>query len=110
MHTSVKRIVVTSSLATTVYNARLKTSEVVVNETWFSDPQLFKEMKVSILAAIINSISIISTLNSSAEEIAQLLNGSETYPKRSRAWVNVQDITNAIIQVEGIVENSSANG
>ncbi|GKE26767.1 DNA-binding WRKY transcription factor [Tanacetum coccineum] len=34
---SVKRVVVTSSLATTVYNASANTSEVVVDETWFSN-------------------------------------------------------------------------
>ncbi|GKC18960.1 hypothetical protein Tco_1021110 [Tanacetum coccineum] len=40
-----------------------ETPEVVVDETWFSDPQLCKEMKVRILAAIINIISIIDVAN-----------------------------------------------
>ncbi|GKD48082.1 cinnamoyl-CoA reductase 1-like protein [Tanacetum coccineum] len=100
---SVKRVVVTSSLATAVYNARPRSPEVVVDETWFSDPQLCREMKwwyalsktlaedaawkfaeekgmdiVTINPAIVIGPLLQSTLNTSAEEIAQLLNGSET--------------------------------
>lgn len=48
---SVKRVVVTSSLAAVAFNARPITPEVVIDETWFSDPKLCKEMKVSTCTA-----------------------------------------------------------
>lgn len=45
---SVKRVVVTSSTAAVEVNRRPKPPETLVDETWFSDPDLCKEMKVSI--------------------------------------------------------------
>lgn len=43
---SVKRVVVTSSIAAVAYNGKPRTPEVVVDETWFSNPDFCKEMKV----------------------------------------------------------------
>ncbi|KAI7742780.1 hypothetical protein M8C21_018512 [Ambrosia artemisiifolia] len=43
---SVKRVVLTSSIAAVAYNGRPRTPDVVVDETWFSDPDLCKETKV----------------------------------------------------------------
>ena len=43
---SVKRVVVTSSMAAVHYNKKAKTPDVVVDETWFSDPDVCKEAKV----------------------------------------------------------------
>ncbi|KVH90372.1 NAD-dependent epimerase/dehydratase [Cynara cardunculus var. scolymus] len=43
---SVKRVVVTSSMAAVEATGRPKTPETVVDETWFSDPDLCKEMKL----------------------------------------------------------------
>ena len=43
---SVKRVVVTSSMAAVHYNKKAKTPDVVVDETWFSDPEVCKETKV----------------------------------------------------------------
>ncbi|XP_071697526.1 phenylacetaldehyde reductase-like [Rutidosis leptorrhynchoides] len=129
---SVKRVVVTSSLASVAYNARPKTPEVVIDETWFSDPNYCKEMKlwyalsktlaeeaawkfaeekgmdlVTINPAMVNGPLLQPTLNTSAELISQLLNGSETYPNSSLPWVNVKDVANAHIQA---FEIPSANG
>ena len=44
---SVKRVVVTSSLAAVVYNDKPKNPDVVVDETWFSDPEVCKRDEVS---------------------------------------------------------------
>ncbi|KAF8398362.1 hypothetical protein HHK36_017289 [Tetracentron sinense] len=43
---SVKRVVVTSSIAAVAYNSRPRTPDVVVDETWFSDPEFCKKSKV----------------------------------------------------------------
>lgn len=50
---TIKRVVVTSSVAAVLYNGRPRTPEVVVDETWFSDPELCKENKVCIGVDII---------------------------------------------------------
>jgi nucleoside-diphosphate-sugar epimerase len=47
---SIKRVIVTSSLASVVRNRKLLTPDVVVDETWFSDPVMCKELKVCICA------------------------------------------------------------
>lgn len=43
---SVKRVVLTSSVAAVAYNERPKTPEVVVDETWFSNPDYCRELQV----------------------------------------------------------------
>ena len=43
---SVKRVVVTSSMAAVHCNKKAKAPDVVVDETWFSDPEVCKETKV----------------------------------------------------------------
>ncbi|KAF6140737.1 hypothetical protein GIB67_035164, partial [Kingdonia uniflora] len=42
---SVKRVIVTSSVAAVIYNGRPRTPEVVVDETWFSDAELCRGSK-----------------------------------------------------------------
>ena len=44
---SVKRVVITSSMASVLYNGKSLTPDVVVDETWFSDPVVCENMKVS---------------------------------------------------------------
>ncbi|KAF7120681.1 hypothetical protein RHSIM_Rhsim13G0220000 [Rhododendron simsii] len=44
---SVKRVVLTSSIAAVVHNGRPRTPEVEVDETWFSDPELCKQRKLA---------------------------------------------------------------
>lgn len=46
---TVKRVVLTSSVAAVAFNGRPRTPDVVVDETWFSDPDVCKELKVCIL-------------------------------------------------------------
>ena len=43
---SVKRVVVTLSMATVEVNGRPLTPEVLIDESWFSDPVVCKELKV----------------------------------------------------------------
>ncbi|CAI8617142.1 unnamed protein product [Vicia faba] len=45
---SVKRVVLTSSIATALYNGKPRTPEVVVDETWFSNPEFLFENKIGI--------------------------------------------------------------
>ncbi|KAJ1410228.1 hypothetical protein SESBI_22142 [Sesbania bispinosa] len=44
---SVKRVVLTSSIAAVLYNGRPRTPEVVVDETWFSNPDFLREQENS---------------------------------------------------------------
>lgn len=44
---SVKRVVLTSSIATMAYKKHTQTTNVVVDETWFSDPVFAEEIKVN---------------------------------------------------------------
>jgi hypothetical protein len=43
---SVKRVVLTSSIAAVAFNGRPRTPDVVVDETWFSDPEVCKQANV----------------------------------------------------------------
>lgn len=43
---SLKRIVLTSSIAAVAYNGKPRTPDVVVDHTWFSDPDLCRESQV----------------------------------------------------------------
>ncbi|XP_057544637.1 phenylacetaldehyde reductase-like isoform X2 [Amaranthus tricolor] len=43
---SIKRVVLTSSLAAVVCNGKPLSPDVVVDETWFSDPDFCKNFKV----------------------------------------------------------------
>lgn len=129
---SVKRVVVTSSIAAVAYNGKPRTPEVVVDETWFSNADFCKEMKmwyvvsktlaeeaawkfakekgveiVTINPAMVIGPLLQPTLNTSAEAIANLFKGSETYPNASFGWVNVKDVANAHIQA---FEIPSASG
>ena len=52
---SIKKVVVTSSVAAVAYNGKPRTPEVIVDETWFSDPQICeKNQELYHLSAINN--------------------------------------------------------
>ncbi|CAM8949662.1 unnamed protein product [Rhodiola kirilowii] len=129
---SLKRVVLTSSIAAVAYNGKPRTPEVVVDETWFSNPDVCKEMKlwyvisktlaeeaawkfvkekgidmVTINPAMVIGPLLQPTLNTSAAAILNLINGSETYPNASFGWVNVKDVAEAHILA---FEVPSANG
>ncbi|XP_073114203.1 phenylacetaldehyde reductase [Elaeis guineensis] len=119
---SVKRLVVTSSMAAVIRNGRPLTPDVVVDETWFSNAEYCKQAKMwyvlsktlaeeaawkfskdnSIDMVTINPAMVIGpllqpTLNTSAAAILNLINGSSTYPNASFGWVNVKDVAMAHI-------------
>ncbi|XP_072975916.1 phenylacetaldehyde reductase-like isoform X2 [Typha angustifolia] len=119
---SVKRVVITSSMAAVARNARPKTPNVVVDETWFSSTEICEQSKTwySLSKTLAeeaawkfsknNAIDMISinpsmvigpllqpTLNTSAGEILDLINGSSTFPNASFGWVHVQDVAMAHI-------------
>ncbi|KAH0728017.1 hypothetical protein KY284_003882 [Solanum tuberosum] len=129
---SVRRVVLTSSVAAVAFNGKPRTPEVVVDETWWSDPDFCRESQlwyvlsktlaedaawkfvkekafdmVTINPAMVIGSLLQPTLNTSAAAILQLLNGSETYPNYTFGWVNVKDVALAHILA---FENPSANG
>ncbi|KAL6966522.1 hypothetical protein U1Q18_032301 [Sarracenia purpurea var. burkii] len=129
---SIKRVVLTSSTAAVVFTGRPRTPEVVVDESWFSDPEFCKENKlwymlsktlaeeaawkfvnekgidmVAINPAMVIGPLLQPTLNTSAAAILNLINGSQTFPNSTFGWINVKDVANAHIQA---FEIPSANG
>ncbi|XP_045825072.1 phenylacetaldehyde reductase-like isoform X2 [Trifolium pratense] len=97
---SVKRVILTSSVSAVVFNTRPKNPEVVVDETWFSDPDFCRESKLwytlsktlaeaaawkfanenNIDMVVINPTMVVGSLlqpevNESVEPILRLING-----------------------------------
>ncbi|GFP98804.1 tetraketide alpha-pyrone reductase 1 [Phtheirospermum japonicum] len=129
---SIKRIVLTSSVAAVAYNGKPRTPEVVVDETWWSDPEICRNLQqwyvlsktlaeeaawkfvkekgidlVTINPAMVIGPLLQPTLNTSSAAILNLINGAETYPNATFGWVNVKDV--AMAHILGF-ENPSANG
>ncbi|XP_020214936.1 cinnamoyl-CoA reductase 1 [Cajanus cajan] len=129
---SVKRVVLTSSIAAIAYNERPKTPQVVVDETWFSDPEYCRNLKkwyvlsktlaeeaawkfakennldlVSLNPAMVVGPLLQADLNTSCAAVLNLIDGSETFPNKSYGWINVKDVANAHIQA---YEIPSASG
>ncbi|RAL45869.1 unnamed protein product [Cuscuta campestris] len=129
---TVRRVVLTSSIAAVSYNGKPRTPEVVVDETWWSSPDFCKEMEmwyvlsktlaekaawefvkqkgmdmVTINPAMVIGPLLQPTLNTSSAAILNLINGAETYPNLSFGWINVKDVANAHILA---LENPSAEG
>ncbi|XP_073151329.1 phenylacetaldehyde reductase-like [Henckelia pumila] len=129
---SVRRVVLTSSIAAVAYNGQPRTPEVVVDETWWSDPEVCKQMQlwyvlsktlaedaawkfvkergidmVAINPAMVIGPLLQPTLNTSSAVILNMINGAETYPNTTFGWVNVKDVANAHILA---FENPLANG
>ncbi|XP_034893653.1 phenylacetaldehyde reductase [Populus alba] len=131
-HPSIKRVVLTSSTAAVVFNGKHRTPDVVVDETWFSDPELCRESKlwyvlsktlaedaawkfakekgmdmVAINPSMVIGPLLQPTLNTSAAAILSLIEGAQTFSNASFGWINVKDVANAHIQA---FELSSASG
>ncbi|KAJ4711582.1 Cinnamoyl-CoA reductase 1-like [Melia azedarach] len=128
---SVKRVAVTSSIATLLYNGTPISSDVVVDETWFSNPDICKESKnwyalsktlaeeaawrfskeneidlVTIHPGFVLGPPLQPNLNFSVEVILNLINGVQVFPSPYR-FVDVRDVANAHIQA---FEAPTANG
>ncbi|KAG8388985.1 hypothetical protein BUALT_Bualt02G0182400 [Buddleja alternifolia] len=129
---SVKRVVLTSSIASVAYNYKPKTPQVLVDESWWSDPEFcvqtqkwyvlsktlaedaawkfVKDKRIELVA--INPPMVVGpllqpTLNTSSAAVLNLINGAETYPNSTYGWADVRDVANAHILA---FENPSANG
>ncbi|KAI9078260.1 hypothetical protein K1719_039762 [Acacia pycnantha] len=129
---SVKRVVFTSSIVAVIINEKPKTPEVVVDETWFSNPNLCRDLKqwyvlsktmaedaawkfvkehnidlVSINPGLVIGPLLQPTLNDSASYIFDLINGAQTFPNFTYGMINVKDVANAHVQA---FEIGSASG
>ncbi|XP_042017364.1 phenylacetaldehyde reductase-like [Salvia splendens] len=129
---SIKRIVLTSSIAAVFANGKPRTPEVVVDETWWSDPDFCKKTQqwymlsktlaedaawkfvkekgidmVAINPSMVIGPLLQPTLNTSSASISNLINGAETYQNAVVGWVDVRDVANAHILA---FENPAANG
>ncbi|XP_028758796.1 tetraketide alpha-pyrone reductase 1-like [Neltuma alba] len=129
---SLKRVVLTSSMAAMLCNGQPTTPEVVVDEAWFSKPEFCREFKqwyalsktlaedaarkfvkennidmVVIHPGFVLGSLLQPSLNESSALILGLLTGAHTSPNLAVGWTNVKDVANAHIQA---FEISSANG
>ncbi|KAE9593446.1 putative cinnamyl-alcohol dehydrogenase [Lupinus albus] len=130
---TLERVVLTSSIATVEFNGRPRTPQVVVDETWFTDPDLCVESVWSpyilsktlaenaawkfvkennIDMVVINPSMVVGPLlqpqlNTTSNIVLNLINGSQTFPNGSFGWINVKDVANAHIQA---YEIASASG
>ncbi|GER46023.1 NAD(P)-binding Rossmann-fold superfamily protein [Striga asiatica] len=129
---TVKRVVLTSSIASVAYNDTPRGPNTVIDETWWSDPEWCANAKkwyvlsktvaeeaawkfvkekgidlVTICPPMVIGPLLQPTLNTSCEAILNLANGAETYPNSTYGWVNVKDVALAHILA---FENPSANG
>ncbi|KAI5419797.1 phenylacetaldehyde reductase [Lathyrus oleraceus] len=128
---SVKRVVLTSSVSAVAFNTRPKNPGVILDETWFSDPDFCRESQLwytlsktlaeaaawefvnenKIDMVVINPTMVAGPLlqpevNESVEPILDIINGIP-FPNHAYGWVNVKDVANAHINA---YEIASASG
>ncbi|KVH90382.1 NAD-dependent epimerase/dehydratase [Cynara cardunculus var. scolymus] len=121
---SIKRVVLTSSVAAVLYNGSPLTPKVVVDESWFSDQGICKESKtlaeeaawkyaeekgmdmVTINPAMVIGPLLQPTLNTSARAIFSLIN-APTYRNITVGCVHITDVAIAHILA---FETPSASG
>ncbi|KQK04427.1 cinnamoyl-CoA reductase 1 [Brachypodium distachyon] len=114
---SLKRVVLTSSMAAVVFTENPLSPEVVVDDTSFSIPELCEKAKewyvlsktlaeqaawkfskdngidlVTINPAMVIGPLLQPTLNTSAQLVLYLISGSPVYLNYSFGWVNVKDV------------------
>jgi len=129
---SVKRVILTSSMAAVVFTENPLSPDVVVDETSFSIPELCEKAKewyvlsktlaeqaawkfskdngidlVTINPAVVIGPLLQPTLNTSAQIIQYLISGSPVYLNYSFGWVNVKDVALAHVLA---FETPSASG
>ncbi|KAL5540166.1 hypothetical protein UlMin_044045 [Ulmus minor] len=128
---SLKRVVVTSSMATVMYNGKPLTPEVVVDETWYSDPTFCEKSKfwymlsktlaeeaawkfaeengidlVTINPGLVIGPLIQPTLNFSMEVFLNATNGAETFYNSVYRYVDVRDVALTHIQAFEVLSAS----
>ncbi|KAJ4751709.1 hypothetical protein LUZ62_086114 [Rhynchospora pubera] len=129
---SVNRVVMTSSMCAVTFNGRSLNPDVVVDETWYSEPDFCIKNKLwyhlsktlaeeaawkfskenGVELVTINPGMVIGhllqpTLNLTNEFIYKLVSGSTTFPNSTKRWINVKDVAMAHILA---YEIPSANG
>ncbi|KAI7983618.1 Cinnamoyl-CoA reductase 1 [Camellia lanceoleosa] len=128
---SVKRVVLTSSVAAVAFNGRPLSPDVVVDESWFYDPSSVSKISfgMSLSKTLAEDLpkftkgkgidmvtinpkngyrsSLVPNAQYKSSAILNLINGSQTFPNSTFGWVNVKDVANAHIQA---FEIPSANG
>ncbi|KAK1604748.1 hypothetical protein QYE76_028421 [Lolium multiflorum] len=117
---SVERVILTSSMAAVRVNGRPRTPDVVVDETWFSSPEVFKKEQrwyalsktlaeeaawtfskdsgldlVTINPGWVIGPLLQPKLDIGAGAIMKLIDGTPTYPNVSHELVNVKDVAMA---------------
>ncbi|XP_060670635.1 phenylacetaldehyde reductase isoform X1 [Ziziphus jujuba] len=122
-HPCIKRVIITSSIATVIYNGKRLAPDAVVDETWFSDPVFCEELKlwyilsktlaeeaawkfakekgidlVTIHPGLVIGPLLQPTLNFSTEIILKLLNGAQTFRNMVYRFVDVRDVADAHIK------------
>ncbi|XP_062118030.1 phenylacetaldehyde reductase-like [Humulus lupulus] len=120
---SLKRVVFTSSMSAVSFNGKPLTPDVVIDETWFSDPAFCEKSKLWYMLsktlaeeaawkfAEENGIDLVSinpgfvmgpmlppTLNVTMEFVHNLLNGAQTFPNAVHRFVHLKDVALAHIQ------------
>ncbi|GAV70972.1 Epimerase domain-containing protein [Cephalotus follicularis] len=129
---SIKRVVMTSSMSSLMFNRIPQGPDVVVDETWFSDVDFCKEIKFwyvlsktlaeeagqkfakenGIDLVIMNPGFVIGpllqpTLNETTKFFLNLINGAQTFPNVNFTFVDVRDVAYAHLQA---LEIPSASG
>ncbi|KAJ0020865.1 cinnamoyl-CoA reductase 1-like [Pistacia vera] len=119
---SIKRVVLTSSMAAVTYNGQPRNPDTVIDETWFSDQEVCKQQKLWYVLSktlaeeaawkfakekgldivVLNPAMVIGpllqpTLNTSAAAILSLIKGAQTFPNATFGWVNVKNVATAHI-------------
>ncbi|XP_050387748.1 phenylacetaldehyde reductase-like [Argentina anserina] len=129
---SIKRVIITSSMAAVANNGKPVDSDVTIDESWFSDPDFCEKTKrwypvsktlaeeaawkfakeKGIDVITINPGWVIGpllqpTLNLSVEPVLKLVDGTEKFPNTTHIYVDVRDVATAHILA---FENPSASG
>ncbi|BAT93472.1 Cinnamoyl-CoA reductase [Vigna angularis] len=129
---TLKRVVVTSSVAAVACNDRPRAPDEVLDETWFSDAEFCRRNEgwydlsktlaeeiawkfakennidlVTINPALVSGPLLQPELNTSAAAVLNFINGSATFKNITLGWIDVRDVANAHILA---YENASANG
>ncbi|KAL3732669.1 hypothetical protein ACJRO7_029336 [Eucalyptus globulus] len=129
---SIKRVVVTSSMTAVLFSAKPLTSGIVIDETWHSDPEFCEKSKLWYMLsktlaekaawefAKENGIDLVTinpgyvigpilqpTVNLTVQTILNFINGAQTFPNTCYRFVDVRDVALAHILA---FENHSAHG
>ncbi|KAK8627999.1 hypothetical protein V6N13_063712 [Hibiscus sabdariffa] len=118
---SIRRVIITSSLSTVMFTGKPLADDVVVDETWFSDPVICQKLEqwymlsktlaekaarefseengidmITIHPGTVSGPPLQPILNTSLDIIAKLI-GAETFSNAAWRWVDVRDVANAHI-------------